>query len=93
MTGLRQHGKIYRPDATDEHACVFDDALTSLGSDECHARPPHQSRLVRLTVLVDEDLREGLASMADSMRVLPGAMQRVCLQIGLDAVRGRIDGA
>lgn len=91
MTGLRQHGKIYRPDATDEHACTFDDALTSLGSDECQARPPHGSRLVRLTLLVDSDLRKGLETMADSMRVLPGAMQRACLQIGFDALKGKVE--
>ncbi len=93
MTGLRQPGQIYRADATDEDVAAFRDIVEALGFEEIDARPPRVSIRERASVCVhvDSSIPKEMNAMAESMKVLPGALKRLCLQIGLDAVRGRVD--
>lgn len=93
MTGLRQPGQIYRADATDDDVAAFRDMVEALGFEEIDARPPrvHIRERSSICVHVERGLPEEFNAMAESMKILPGALKRLCLQVGLDAVRGRVD--
>ncbi len=91
MTGLRQPGQIYRADATDEDVAAFRDMVQALGFEESHAMPPasHIFAQGSVCVKIDRSIPEEMNAMAESMKVLPGALKRLCLQVGLDAVKGQ----